>query len=161
MCQECRKIEEDMIAVNLYEAPEFLKNLLNRQSPDQTPDEAATAQMDKNIAAIMEYVKSRESAVKTGIGEDLTPSQTDRFAESLAGEIMFRINSASMAYSLALLAIRYRDLLDKWATMYVAAAEDVEDLEVDLNQAVTPESKAAVTTVAQTKTVPRTPGLYL
>lgn len=151
---------------DLEDAPEFIRNLFAEAQP-KSPDDKATERMDEATNLILEFVKNKralaaEGTVQDGVGLE-TPRVLDGFIEMLAGESLYKLNQATIAYSMVLLAIRYADLLDQWASLYVATCTDIEALEIDLDQAKTAESKAAVTRASETGTRPEfmEPGFYL
>jgi hypothetical protein len=73
-------------------------------------DRMAQETMDACVDATMEFVRVRRHDT-SDLGTN--PVNMSALAESLAGEIMFKVNHASTAYTLALLAIRLQDALDR------------------------------------------------
>lgn len=172
MCQEC-VAEGRMTQAELDEAnaksiasglpADFLKEIFG---PDAKvdPDAQATDLMDEAVARLLGFLnESLDTLRKGGIESLQTPTELDTFLEGVAGRLLFRAKApSSLAFGVAILAYRYQELLKSWATLYVAAAKDVDELAVNLDAAATPESKLAVTGAAKTKgdTTPA-PGLYL
>lgn len=76
----------------------------------RTPDETAQETMDTNVDATMAFIRDRRAAT-ADLGTD--PVNIYALAESLAGEIMFKVNHSSAAFTLVLLALRLQDALDR------------------------------------------------
>lgn len=163
MCEKC--VEEGRMTQEQLDMSTFLKAMTQ---PAKSPAEIATEHMDEAVKLMLEFVKIKRETAATAGGtswqEALSDPRTlDAFVEMLAGEAMFKMDASTIAYALMLVTMRYADVLDQWATMYVGAVTDLDDLVTDLDQAKTPESKIAFATKAhedKASTV-RVPGLYL
>ena len=152
---------------NLDDAPQFLKDMLAGQFPTKDPKVEAQEIMDKAAEYSIGFMKKKIEIAEIA---STSPEQTledprilHGFMEMLAGESMYRTDPATLAYAFSLMTYRYVQLLDQWATLYVAACTDIEALEIDLDQAKTPESKDAVTKAAESGKRPEfmEPGFYL
>lgn len=173
-----RWLEQDTSMVfsgNLEDAPEFVRNLMESRRTPQDPEKAAQDQMDQAADVVLKWMKGKLEMAQRAAESDGRPfpdsaRTQDAFLEMLAGELMFRNTPASIAYTLALVTDRYIKILDQWSTLYVAAAKDVDDLAVDLDQAETPEAKTATVRAAdmadlyqvrEGKYQPRGGGMYI
>lgn len=160
MCEMCKDAAEVQI-VDLDGLRSAIGGMRDRAR--ETPDETATRLMDENIEAVLTFL---ERFIEAGDNNgqpyaDMSPAQRDRFAEVIAGEAMFRMDARGMAYSFALLAMRYKELLGRWSALYLATSGRADGPDIDLDDwSKSPEAKTAVTEAAKPP-APRAPGLYL
>jgi hypothetical protein len=119
------------------EVGKFLADLLGLgETKDQETEDRET--LDAVAAEVLKFVKA-----KAPVTPD-TATETRDLTEAMAGQMMFTVSAKSIAAAAVTLAIRYRDLLDQWASLYVLAT-DADALGVaDLTAPVTPEQAGAV-----------------
>lgn len=132
---------------DLKGAPDFIKALFGDKE-EASPEDKAREHMDGavelSLAFIRQKLASLEKAAKVdgAVDEPLAdPRVMDRFLENLAGEVMFKMTPASIAYCYTLLAKRYNDLLAQWADLYVN-----DDGEIGV-KVETPEAETAISDV--------------
>lgn len=135
---------------------DVLRDVITSDAKQDDPEVRAKAIMDDATARILDL----HDTMVTGLTERGTMPDTyegmEQLVESFAGRLMFSQNPAGIAYALALLVKRYRDLLNDWAILYLAARG--EDL--DLESTTSPEMKVAAENVRDDQKEHPT-GMYL
>lgn len=136
------------------------RDILSRANPETKAEQ----DINESIQTTLAFVRGRlQDATGIGISSESMNNWVvqNKMAEMLAGEMLFRVNAQSLAYGLAVMTMRYDAVLAQWAELYARAAEDVNDKDVNLDAATTPEAKLAVSKVTNTATPPLTPGQYI
>jgi hypothetical protein len=107
MCDVC---DEDKANPGGLEA--LLKML---GGPPADREQAAQLEMDEQIQTMLDFVTERENImVRAGLDVTDTPCGIRSMAEGMAGLLMYQQRPSAIAFTAALLAIRYRELLEKW-----------------------------------------------
>jgi hypothetical protein len=94
--------------------------------------------MDEAVKRVLDFYRENASrAQQVGAGLE-TAMQRQALAELMAGQLMFGQNPAAIAYGLAVMGMRYAQLLEQWAELYVTFDESM-----DLDTITTAEGKEA------------------
>jgi len=167
MCKTCveegrmtqQELDEAMAAgdptvvpINLGDFGGILKEVLGIGEPkDQEAEDREV--LDEVATEMLKFVKAQAPRTPD------TAAETRTLTQDMAGKIMFTISPQSIAAALAVISLRYRDLLDQWAALYVLA-NDTDMLGVaDLTAPITPEQTSAEA-ASRAEHAPNT-GMYL
>jgi sugar phosphate isomerase/epimerase len=114
--QENGDLSRDAEAALNREGLEGLLKILGGGPADH--EQAARLEMDEQIQTILDFAAERENAMAL-LSPDVagTPQAAQALAEGMAALLMFRETPSAIAYIAALLAIRHRELLEKWGDL--------------------------------------------
>jgi predicted Zn-dependent protease len=101
------------------------------------------AKMDRAVRTLLELVSRYTVAMEASGLDTVDPNNQAVTADTLAMQLHYDQTPQALAYALGVIALRYQDLLDRWADLYVMGARDGRwAIEMKV---WTPEAQKAVT----------------
>jgi hypothetical protein len=103
---------------------------------------------DRAVRVLLDIVNSHTSQLEDANLDTRDEAGQAATADTLAMQLHYDQTPQSLAYALGVIAQRYQDVLEKWATLEVAISKEMAS-DLDLDVAKTPEARAALTAAAE------------
>jgi hypothetical protein len=158
MCQQCvdagdmTQEQWDDARAKLYgDRPKpDLKAVLDGLFDQFTPASAKVEEtkMDRAVDVLLDIVNQHTGRLEDADLDTQDEAGQAATADTLAMELHYDQTPQALAYALGVIAMRYQDVLEQWASLEVAIAKEM-GADLDLDAAKTPEAKAALTAAAE------------